>query len=125
MSATFIPFASPISARRASGGARLLRSASSADAHTETLLLPCSRGPPLKYLSPGGESRGRLRLEGKVAVITGSSTGNGASIAQAFAKEGADVVVHYRSSEAEAEDVVAAIKGMGREAISVKADISV
>jgi 3-oxoacyl-[acyl-carrier protein] reductase len=66
-----------------------------------------------------------LRLEGKVAVITGSSTGNGASIAQAFAKEGADVVVHYRSSEAEAEDVVAAIKGMGREAISVKADISV
>jgi len=66
-----------------------------------------------------------LRLKGKVAVVTGSSTGNGASIAQAFAKEGADVVVHYRSSAAEAEKVVAAIKKMGREAISVKADISV
>jgi 3-oxoacyl-[acyl-carrier protein] reductase len=66
-----------------------------------------------------------LRLKGKVAVVTGSSTGNGASIARAFAKEGADVVVHYRSSEAEAEKVVAAIKRMGREAISVKADISV
>ena len=66
-----------------------------------------------------------MRLKGKVAVITGSSTGNGASIARAFAKEGADVVVHYRSSEAEAAKVVAAIKRMGREAISIKADISV
>jgi len=66
-----------------------------------------------------------LRLKGKVAVVTGSSTGNGASIAKAFAKEGADVVVHYRSSAAEAEKVVAAIKKMGREAISVKADIAV
>jgi len=66
-----------------------------------------------------------LRLKGKVAVVTGSSTGNGASIAKAFAKEGADVVVHYRSSAAEAEKVVAAIKRMGREAISVKADIGV
>jgi 3-oxoacyl-[acyl-carrier protein] reductase len=66
-----------------------------------------------------------LRLKGKVAVVTGSSTGNGASIAKAFAKEGADVAVHYRSSDAEAEKVVAAIKKMGREAIAVKADISV
>jgi len=66
-----------------------------------------------------------LRLKGKVAVVTGSSTGNGASIAKAFAKEGADVVVHYRSSAAEAEKVVAAIKKMGRQAISVKADIAV
>ena len=66
-----------------------------------------------------------MRLKGKVAVVTGSSTGNGASIAKAFAKEGADVVVHYRSSAAEAEKVVAAIKKMGREAISVNADIAV
>jgi 3-oxoacyl-[acyl-carrier protein] reductase len=66
-----------------------------------------------------------LRLKGKVAVVTGSSTGNGASIAKAFAREGADVVVHYRSSEAEAKKVVATIKRMGREAISVKADVAV
>lgn len=66
-----------------------------------------------------------MRLKGKVAVVTGSSTGNGASIALAFAKEGADVVVHYRSSDVEAEKVVAAIKKMGRKSISVKADISV
>ncbi len=66
-----------------------------------------------------------MRLKGKVAVVTGSSTGNGASIAQAYAKEGADVVVHYRSSDAEADKVVAAIKKIGRESIAVKADISI
>ncbi len=66
-----------------------------------------------------------MRLKGKVAVVTGSSTGNGASIAQSFAREGADVVVHYRSSDAEAKKVVAAIRKTGRESISVKADISV
>jgi 3-oxoacyl-[acyl-carrier protein] reductase len=66
-----------------------------------------------------------LRLRGKVAVVTGSSTGNGASIALAFAKEGADVVVHYRSSSAEAEAVVAKVKKMGRDSIAVKADIAV
>lgn len=65
-----------------------------------------------------------MRLQGKVAVVTGSSTGNGASIALAFAKEGADVVVHYRSSRAEAEEVVAKIKKLGRESIAVKADIA-
>ncbi len=65
-----------------------------------------------------------MRLLGKVAVVTGSSTGNGASIALAFAKEGADVAVHYRSSRAEAEEVVAKIKKLGRESIAVKADIA-
>jgi len=66
-----------------------------------------------------------LRLRGKVAVVTGSSTGNGASIAKAFGKEGADVVVHYRSSDAEAKKVVGAIRKMGRESVALKADISV
>jgi 3-oxoacyl-[acyl-carrier protein] reductase len=65
-----------------------------------------------------------LRLSGKVAVVTGSSTGNGASIAKAFAKEGADVIVHYRSSDADARRVASAIRRMGRECIAVKADIS-
>jgi 3-oxoacyl-[acyl-carrier protein] reductase len=66
-----------------------------------------------------------LKLKGKVAVVTGSSTGNGASIAQAFAKEGADVVVHYNRSDAEAKKVVSAIRRMGRDSIALQADISV
>lgn len=66
-----------------------------------------------------------MRLKGKVAVVTGSSTGNGASIARAFAKEGADVVVHYRSSRREADRVVRDIRKMGRDSLALKADISV
>ena len=66
-----------------------------------------------------------MRLKGKVAVVTGSSTGNGASIAHAFGREGADVVVHYRSSKQEAEKVVRSITKQGRKSIAVKADISV
>ncbi len=66
-----------------------------------------------------------MKLKGKVAVVTGSSTGNGAAIARAFAKEGADVVVHYRKSDAEANEVVSSIKKMGRESVAVKADISI
>jgi 3-oxoacyl-[acyl-carrier protein] reductase len=66
-----------------------------------------------------------LRLKGKVAVVTGSSTGNGAAIARAFAKEGADVVVHYRSSDVEAKKVVAAVKKAGRDSIAVRGDIAI
>jgi 3-oxoacyl-[acyl-carrier protein] reductase len=66
-----------------------------------------------------------LRLEGKVAVVTGSSTGNGAAIARAFAAEGADVVVHYRKSDMEAKKVVEEIEKLGRKSIAIKADIAV
>jgi 3-oxoacyl-[acyl-carrier protein] reductase len=65
-----------------------------------------------------------LKLKDKVAVVTGSSTGNGAAIAQAFASEGADVVVHYNRSVDEAEKVTSAIRTMGRESIAIKADLS-
>ncbi len=66
-----------------------------------------------------------MRLSGKRALVTGSSTGIGAAIAVALAREGADVVVHYRSSEAQAEKVVGEIRKMGRKAFSVRADISI
>jgi 3-oxoacyl-[acyl-carrier protein] reductase len=66
-----------------------------------------------------------LRLKDKVAVVTGSSTGNGAAIAMAFANEGADVVVHYRKSDEEAKKVVAAVRRTGRSSIAVKADVGV
>ena len=66
-----------------------------------------------------------MRLKGKKAVVTGSSTGNGAAIARAFAREGADVAVQYRSSASEAEKVVKSIRARGRDSFSVKADVSV
>jgi len=65
-----------------------------------------------------------MRLEDKVALITGSSRGIGRAIALAFAKEGADVAVNYLRSRDKAEEVVSEIRRLGREAIAIRADVS-
>lgn len=65
-----------------------------------------------------------MRLKDKVAVVTGSSRGVGRSVALAYGKEGAKVVVNYTSSEKAALEAVDAIKGMGSDAIAVKADVA-
>jgi 3-oxoacyl-[acyl-carrier protein] reductase len=64
------------------------------------------------------------KLDGKVALVTGSSRGIGRGIALAFAREGADVVVNYRRDEAAARATVAAIEALGRRAIAVQADVA-
>jgi len=65
-----------------------------------------------------------MRLKDKIALVTGSSRGVGRSVALAFAKEGAKVVVNYSSSEKAAMEVVDKIKEMGSDAIAVKADVA-
>lgn len=65
-----------------------------------------------------------MKLENKVAVITGASKGIGASIAQYFAAAGAKVVVNYASSKEGADKVVKAITDKGGTAISVQGDVS-
>ena len=65
-----------------------------------------------------------MRLAGKKAIVTGSSRGVGASVALAYGREGADVVVNYTSSEGPANDVVEQIKAMGQNAVAVKADVA-
>ena len=64
------------------------------------------------------------RLNGQVAIVTGASRGIGRSAALALAAEGANVVVNYASSSAAAEQVVAEIVALGREAIALQADVS-
>ncbi len=64
------------------------------------------------------------KLTGKVAVVTGSSKGIGASIAQHLAREGAAVVVNHRSSKADADRVVSGITRSGGKAIAVQADLA-
>jgi len=65
-----------------------------------------------------------MKLEGKVALITGASRGIGRGIAEVFADEGADVAVNYVASGQAAEDVAAYVRCKGRRAITVKADVA-
>jgi len=65
-----------------------------------------------------------MKLQGKIALVTGASKGIGAGIAKALAAAGATVVVNYASSESDAAAVVAQIQAQGGSAIAVQADMS-
>jgi 3-oxoacyl-[acyl-carrier protein] reductase len=66
-----------------------------------------------------------MKLEGKVALVTGSSRGVGKAVALGFAASGADVVINYTSNQGAADNVVSDIQSMGRSAVAVKADVAV
>lgn len=63
------------------------------------------------------------KLEGKIALVTGSARGIGAAIAVRLASDGASVAVNYSRSEHEADAVARRIIASGGKAITVKADI--
>jgi 3-oxoacyl-[acyl-carrier protein] reductase len=75
-------------------------------------------------MSEGSSGPGRLRLDGRYALVTGAGKGLGISIAEGLAREGAHVAVHYRSSADGAEQTANAVRALGREAITVQADIA-
>jgi NAD(P)-dependent dehydrogenase (short-subunit alcohol dehydrogenase family) len=66
----------------------------------------------------------QVKLHNKTAIITGAAgQGMGRSIALTLAREGANVVINYRSSEKEANKVVDYIQSNNGKAITVKADV--
>jgi 3-oxoacyl-[acyl-carrier protein] reductase len=64
-----------------------------------------------------------VQQDGRVAVVTGASRGIGAAVARLLASRGMRVVVNYRSSHDEADDVVASITSAGGRAMAVPADV--
>lgn len=64
-----------------------------------------------------------MRLEGKVAIVTGAGKGIGLGIVHCLAKEGADVVVNTLHQET-AQKVADEVQGMGRKSLAVAADVT-
>ncbi|MFZ1985571.1 MAG: mycofactocin-coupled SDR family oxidoreductase [Desulfatitalea sp.] len=76
-----------------------------------------------------------MKLQGKVAIVTGGARGNGLAIARCLAEEGADIAIadicenqaslpYDLSTEATMNDAVESIKSMGVKAIGIKCDVS-
>ena len=63
-------------------------------------------------------------LANRVALVTGAGRRIGRAVALRLAQEGADVVVHYRSSEQEAREVVGEVEKLGRRAVAIPADLT-
>src|SRR3954452_8775032 len=65
-----------------------------------------------------------MKLQDKVALVTGSSQGIGLAIAVRFAPEGAAVVIHYVGSAERAQEALAAVEAAGGRGHLVEADVS-
>ena len=64
-------------------------------------------------------------LGGKAVLVTGASTGIGAALAIAYARQGSRVALHYNASKVSAEEVAKAIRADGGEVFLVQGDFSV
>jgi len=65
-----------------------------------------------------------MRLEGKTALITGASRNIGREVALTFAREGADLILNTRASQAELEEVAGKCRELGVKTHTVIADVS-
>lgn len=65
-----------------------------------------------------------MSLEGKIALVTGSSRGIGRAIALALGKKGVNVAVNYAGNEQKAEEVVQELQALGVKAIKIRANVA-
>jgi glucose 1-dehydrogenase len=86
---------------------------------------------PTEPVAPATPDAGRLPqrvyhevLRGQPALVTGANSGIGRAVAIGLARAGADVAVNYVTHPETADDVAHEIEGLGRKAITLKADVS-
>lgn len=77
--------------------------------------------PRPRFEAPAYRAAGKL--EGKKAIITGGDSGIGRAVAVLYAREGADVMIAYRSHDADAEETQRAVEGYGRRCVLAKGDV--
>lgn len=65
-----------------------------------------------------------MKLENKIALVSGASRGIGRQIALDLAKEGADIALNYRSNAVAAEETAQEIRALGRQCLLLQADVS-
>ena len=65
-----------------------------------------------------------MRLQGKIALITGAQQGIGRAVALAFAREGADVGINYLDDRSAAERLAQEIRAVGRRSVLVPGDVA-
>ena len=63
-------------------------------------------------------------LAGKIALVTGSSQGIGRATAERLARQGADIVINYRSKANAAAEAKATIEALGQRCVAIQADVS-
>lgn len=66
----------------------------------------------------------KMSLEGKIALVTGSSRGIGRAIALELGKKGVNVAVNYAGNEQKAEEVVQELHDLGVKAIKIRANVA-
>ncbi len=66
----------------------------------------------------------QMPLAGKIALVTGSGQGIGRATAQRLARDGADIVINYRSNSNAAAEAKASIEALGRRCIAIQANVS-
>jgi len=67
---------------------------------------------------------GPSQKDARVALVTGAAKRLGKAIALRLATDGADLIIHYRESQKEAQETVAEVKKLGRRAFAVRADLT-